>query len=110
MNNFNNFSAQKSGLFGQENQQSLVIEDLSHHFETFTKEIKLLKDEIDIKNKTITDLEKKIMNLNTTIDNLRYDYMKDLCHLRELMFQKEVKNSAIDYIDVRFFEATHDID
>jgi hypothetical protein len=36
--------------------------------------------------------------------------MKDLCHLREQMFQKEIKHSSVDYVDVRFFEATSDID
>ena len=41
---------------------------------------------------------------------MRYDYLKDLCHLREYMFQKDTKNSNIDYIDVRFFEASNDID
>ena len=41
---------------------------------------------------------------------MRYDYMKDLCHLREYMFQKDVKNSSVDYVEVRFFEATQDLD
>ena len=44
------------------------------------------------------------------MDTLRYDYMKDLVHLREYMFQKEVRNSTMDYVDVRFFEATSDLD
>lgn len=41
---------------------------------------------------------------------MRYDYLKDLCSLREYVFQKEIKGSQQDYIDVRYFEASTDID
>jgi hypothetical protein len=41
---------------------------------------------------------------------MRYDYMREISHLREQMFQKEIRNKDVEYIDVRFFEPTADID
>ena len=42
-------------------------------------------------------------------EQMRYDYLKDISHLREYMIQKE-NVLMVDYIDVRYFEATKDID
>jgi len=39
---------------------------------------------------------------------MRHDYLKDLSHLREYMFQKD--QAKADYIDVRYFEAGKDLD
>lgn len=41
---------------------------------------------------------------------MRYTYLKDLVHLKEYMFLKDQANTIIDYVDVRYFEATKDID
>ena len=41
---------------------------------------------------------------------MRHNYLKDLSHLREYMFQKEQQKYFIDYIDVRYFEAASDLD
>ncbi|CDW88897.1 UNKNOWN [Stylonychia lemnae] len=42
------------------------------------------------------------------IEEMRHDYLKDLSHLREYMFQKD--QAKADYIDVRYFEASKDLD
>lgn len=41
---------------------------------------------------------------------MRYTYLKDIVHLKEYMFLKDQANTVIDYVDVRYFEATKDID
>ena len=41
---------------------------------------------------------------------MRFDYMKDISHLREFLYHKELSNKYTEYIDVRYFEATKDID
>lgn len=39
---------------------------------------------------------------------MRYDYLKDLSHLREYMVQKD--SNTMDFVDARFFEPTKDVD
>jgi hypothetical protein len=72
--------------------------------------VKKLKSQIDSKDKLIANHEKKTESLQALLDNLRYDYMKEICHLRDYMFQKEIKHANLEYIDVRFYEASKDID
>lgn len=36
--------------------------------------------------------------------------MKDISHLREFIYQKDAEHSLVGYIDVRFFEASKDLD
>lgn len=40
------------------------------------------------------------------MDEMRYDYLKDISHLKEYMFLKDQNKYIVDYIDVRFFEAS----
>ena len=41
---------------------------------------------------------------------MRYDYLKDVNHLKEYMYQKDQAKYVVDYIDVRYFETTQDLD
>jgi hypothetical protein len=41
---------------------------------------------------------------------MRYDYLRDILHLREYVYLKDNKYSVSDYIDARYFEASEDMD
>jgi hypothetical protein len=41
---------------------------------------------------------------------MRSNYLKDITHLKEYMFVRDNYTTSTDYIDVRFFEASKDID
>lgn len=41
---------------------------------------------------------------------MRYTYLKDISHLKEYMYLKDNSQTVIDYVDVRYFEATKDVD
>ena len=41
---------------------------------------------------------------------MRYTYLKDISHLKEYMYLKDNSQTVIDYVDVRYFEPTKDVD
>lgn len=42
-------------------------------------------------------------------NSMRYDYMKDIMHLKESIFRGKNLNK-MEFIDVRYFEGTKDLD
>lgn len=41
---------------------------------------------------------------------MRIDYLKDITNLKEYIYQSQSNYNGADYIDVRYFEASKDLD
>lgn len=54
-------------------------------------------------------MQESIDRAKKALDEMRYNYLKDISHLKEYMFMKD-KHYTVDYLDVRFFEASKDLD
>ena len=44
-----------------------------------------MKLDLEERDNAFQDLERKYHNLQSNLDTMRYDYMKDLCHLRDVL-------------------------
>lgn len=69
-----------------------------------------LEQEVQEKSTAIAKLEKKYKANSDAKNSMRYDYLKDILHLREYVYLKENKQSVNDYVDARYFEASEGMD
>ena len=103
-------SLSKTNLTHERNELKVLIEDLKQKLDQKDKEMKKMQEIVEEKEIEVERIQRKIENQYQKMEGMRFDYMKDISHLREYLFQKEIKNKDVEFIDIRFFEPSADID
>ena len=102
----------KFGFLGEDmsprknNNESKAVNNERDLKDNVREEVETWKRKVGDKDRDIKHLNGKLENARSKLEQMRHDYLKDISHLREYMFQKDSQTQIVDYIDVRFFEAS----